>query len=93
MPFPGDPATKTKPTVHYAKSAAHAEGNSLGDWVPVDVKGGGAGDRPAIGTFTFELPQYDTTDKTEKDALSKVEQIDVDILQSTFLEDPAKTTP
>ena len=77
---------------HY-KTGAHAEGNSLGDYAPVEVKEGGAGDRPAIGTITIEIPQYDKTKPDQADALSKVEAIDVAALQRIFLGDPSKVVP
>jgi hypothetical protein len=91
VPLPDD-KRKTRPTVHY-KSSAHAEGNSLGDYAPVEVKEGGAGDRPAIATITLELPQYDKSKPEQADALAKLEAIDVATLQRIFLGDPSTATP
>jgi hypothetical protein len=88
--LPGEKA-KT-PTVHY-KTSAHSEGNSLGDYAPVEVKEGKADDRPAIGTITVEIPQYDTSDKAQKDALTEMKKIEVTTLQDIFLGDPSKVTP
>lgn len=93
VPQPGEKKKrKLPPTVHY-RTDAHAEGNSLGDWAPVEVKEGGAGDRPAIGTFTIELPQYKKDDKAQADALAKLEVIDVDMLLNVFLEGPSTGAP
>jgi len=78
--------------VHY-KTGAHAEGNSLGDYAPVEVKEGSAGDRPAIATITIELPQYDKSKADQADALSKLEVMEVAALQQIFLGDPGKVTP
>jgi uncharacterized protein DUF4157 len=91
VPLPGT-KSKKPPTVHY-KTGAHAEGNSLGDYAPVAVKEGGTGDRPAIGTITIEIPQYDKSKPDQADALSKLEAIDVAALQRIFLGDPSKVTP
>lgn len=91
VPLPGEKSKKPA-TVHY-KTGAHAEGNSLGDYAPVEVKEGGAGDRPAIATITIEIPQYDKSKTDQADALSKLEAIDVTALQQIFLGDPSKVTP
>jgi hypothetical protein len=91
VPLPGAKSKKPS-TVHY-KTGAHAEGNSLGDYAPVEVKQGGAGDRPAIGTITIEIPQYDKSRPDQADALSKLEAIDVAALQHIFLGDPSKVAP
>jgi hypothetical protein len=91
VPLPGAKRTNS-PTVHY-KTEAHGEGNSLGDYAPVEVKEGGAWDRPAIGTITIEIPQYDKTKKDQAADLAKLEAIEVATLQSIFLEDPTKATP
>jgi len=91
VPLPGT-KSKKPPTVHY-KTGAHAEGNSLGDYAPVEVKEGGVGDRPDIGTITIEIPQYDKSKPDQADALSKLEAIEVDALQRIFLGDPSKVTP
>ena len=90
VPLPGSKGKQ--PTVHY-KTGAHAEGNSLGDYAPVAVKEGGRGDRPAIGTITIEIPQYDKAKPEQADALSKLEAIEVKALQQIFLADPANVTP
>jgi hypothetical protein len=66
---------------------------TLGDYAPVEVKEGGAGDRPAIGTITIKIPQYDKSKPDQADALSKLEAIEVDALQRIFLGDPSKVTP
>jgi hypothetical protein len=88
--FQGNQPGKSKATVRYAQSAAHAEGNSLGDWAPVAVTKG-AGARPGITTVTIEVPGWDLAAKSTQ--LDKVEALDADLLNEIFLEDPRKAVP
>lgn len=93
VPRPGERGKRAKPPTTHYRTGAHAEGNSLGDWAPVEVKKGGDGDRPAIGTFTVELPQYVQSNKAQTDELAKLKGIEVDMLLNIFLEDPGSATP
>jgi hypothetical protein len=68
-------------TVHYAPSADHPEGTSLGMYAPEPVPGV----REGITTITIEVPQYAGS---SAGALPAIEDLDRDLLADIFLEDP-----
>ena len=83
-PFSGNRPTPAPTSVHYADSAVHAEGTSLGDWAPVPVTSG-SGKREGITTLTIEVPQWDK----KSSQIDRIEEIDAQLLSEIFLEDPA----
>ena len=88
-PFAGNIARGKLPaSVHYAPSATHTEGNSLGQWAPTPVATG-PGTRAGITTVTVELPQWNRA--ADAAALDHVEDLDAQLLAEIFLEDPAGT--
>jgi len=88
-PFIGNRPGTSQSTVRYA-SGAHAEGSSLGMWAPTPVTSG-PGTRAGITTMTIEVPQWNRP--SEATELSRIEDLDRDLLGDIFLEDPAAATP
>jgi uncharacterized protein DUF4157 len=88
-PFVGNSPGTAQSTVRYA-TGAHAEGNSLGTWAPAPVTSG-PGTRAGITTMTIEVPQW--TDPSAATQLSRIEDLDRDLLADIFLEDPTVVTP
>ena len=86
-PFSGNRPTPAPTSVHYADSAVHAEGYSLGDWAPVPVTIG-SGKREGITTITIEVPQWDKSSPQ----IDQIEALDAKLLNEIFLEDPAAVT-
>jgi len=69
-------------TVHYAPTADHPQGTSLGMYAPEPVPGV----REGITTITIEVPQYQ---ESSAGSLPAVEDLDRDLLADIFLEDPS----
>jgi hypothetical protein len=81
---PGNWLKSSKPEVHYADSAGHPPGFSLGDWGPTEVPGA----RMGMTVITVEIEHYYESGQDPSSARAKELQAHSDALQKVFLESP-----